>query len=447
MSETDDTKKITEALYEHNLEISAKNKTLSLLEKLYQVSILTLTPEMMARTITYTIREDLNLEFSGVFIFKQNSDALTSIAFSKSKRLVDIFNKFGLPLDEIKIDNISTNELLNEVAYGKVLNMTSNLEKVFGRLIPKELSEKIQEESHIKMTLLYPLTTDLKVLGVLFLGLNRDYETLSTFEKDSIKSFINVIALSLDKAYLYKELKDANEKLKSLDKLKNEFLSLASHQIRSPLTAINGYTSMLLEGDFGAVNEKQKEMIDRIFESGKHLAQIIEDFLNISKIEQGGMKYIMQPFDFEKVVRDLATDLSISATKKGLKLTFENDNKQPYTVNGDMEKIRQVILNLIDNSIKYTQEGDIKIQLSKDKQLDKIRLSVSDTGMGIKPEIKQTLFQKFARGEGSKLNATGSGLGLYLARVIIEAHNGRVWVESEGEGKGSTFFVELDLKA
>ena len=444
MSETDDTKKITEALYEHNLEISVKNKTLSLLEKLYQMSILTLTPEMMARTIAYTIREDLNLEFSGIFIFKQSSDSLISIAFSKSKRLTEIFNKFLLPWDEIQIDNISSNELLNKVVYGKVSSMTSDFEKAFSQLIPKELSEKLREESHIKMILLYPLTIDLKVLGILFLGLNRDYESLSTFEKDSIKSFINVIALSLDKAYLYEELQNANKKLKSLDKLKSEFLSLASHQFRSPLTAINGYTSMLLEGDFGVVSEKQKEIIDRVFESGKHLAKTVEDFLNVSKIDQNGMKYVMQPFDFEKVTHDLVNDLSIIANKKGLKLTFENDNKQPYTVNGDMEKIRQVISNLIDNSVKYTKEGSVKVQLSKDEKLKKIHLSISDTGMGITPEIKQTLFRKFARGEGSKLNTTGSGLGLYLARVIMEVHKGKIWVESEGVGKGSQFFVEID---
>jgi signal transduction histidine kinase len=247
-----------------------------------------------------------------------------------------------------------------------------------------------------------------------------------------------VIALSLDKAYLYKDLQDANTKLKSLDALKTEFLSLASHQLRSPLTAIKGYTSMLMTGDFGAITDKQKEAIGRVFESSDHLTKIVEDLLNVSKIEMGGMQYAMVPFDFEKAAKDLATDLSITAKKKGLTLTFTTDNKSPYTVNGDMEKIRQVILNLIDNSIKYTKIGGLSVNLVKDEKVKKIRLAITDTGMGMTPEIKATLFQKFARGEGMKVN-------LYLAKQIIEAHKGLVWVESPGPGLGATFFVELDM--
>jgi signal transduction histidine kinase len=243
---------------------------------------------------------------------------------------------------------------------------------------------------------------------------------------------------------LTKELGEANVKLKSLDKLKTEFLSLASHQLRSPLTAIQGYTSMLLEGDFGAVSEKQKEAIDRVFQSSKHLTLVVEDLLNVAKIEQGGMVYTMAPFDFEKAARDMENDLSITAGKKGLKFSFETDNKGPYNVNGDVEKIRQVILNLTDNAIKYTKEGSINIKLSKDEKKKKLRLDIIDTGMGMTPEIKATLFKKFARGEGGKVNTGGSGLGLYLAKEIAEAHKGKVWVESAGPGLGSTFSMELN---
>ncbi len=241
------------------------------------------------------------------------------------------------------------------------------------------------------------------------------------------------------------KLEGANDKLKSLDKLKTEFLSLASHQLRSPLTAIKGYTSMLLEGDFGAINDKQKEAVDRVFESSKHLTVVVEDLLNVSKIEQGGMQYIMAPFDFEKAVKDLATDLSVTAGKKGLKLTFETDNKAPYTVNGDMEKLRQVVLNLIDNSVKYTKEGWIKVAVTKDEINKKIKFAVSDSGMGISPTTINDLFQKFSRGAGGKVNTGGSGLGLYLGKEIVAAHKGRIWAESAGEGKGSTFAVELDI--
>jgi signal transduction histidine kinase len=284
------------------------------------------------------------------------------------------------------------------------------------------------------LTLLFSLGISI----ILFRNLKRESDQRLKIEKLSID--LESSKMRLENTNL--KLEDANEKLQSLDKLKTEFLSLASHQLRSPLTAIIGYTSMLLDGSFGEISDKQHEAIDRVYQSSRHLSLTVEDLLNVSKIEQGGMQYVKVPFDFEKASADLAKDLSVTAEKKGLKLTFETDKKSPYTVNGDMEKIRQVILNFIDNSIKYTKEGSINVLLSKNEKT--IRLSIKDTGMGMTPEIKAKLFQKFARAEGGKMNAGGSGLGLYLAKKIIEeGHNGKVGVDSEGMNKGSTFWMEL----
>jgi signal transduction histidine kinase len=238
------------------------------------------------------------------------------------------------------------------------------------------------------------------------------------------------------------KLEVANDKLKELDKLKTEFLSLATHQIRSPLTAIKGYASMVVEGSFGKINDKAKEAVDRIWQSSNSLTLVIEDFLNVSKIEAGGMKYEKVNFDLGEVAGSMAKDLSITAEKKGLKLNYTQDSGN-HTVNGDKEKLRQVILNLIDNSIKYTKDGSIDVSVVQNG--DKITFAVKDTGMGMTPEIKATLFQKFARGEGAKMNTTGSGLGLYLAKEIVSAHNGRIWVDSDGPNKGSTFSMELSM--
>lgn len=242
------------------------------------------------------------------------------------------------------------------------------------------------------------------------------------------------------------KLADANIKLQDVDKLKTEFLSLASHQLRSPLTAIKGYTSMLLEGSFGAITKEQTEAVDRVYQSSKHLAMVVEDLLNVSKIEQGGMKYIMDPFDIRKQAYELAMDLKVTAEKKGLVLTFVSDSELPHTVYGDMEKIRQVLLNFIDNSVKYTEKGSIEVSVKTIVKAGKniVRFAVKDTGMGISPETKAKLFQKFSRGEGGKINTGGSGLGLYLAKEIAAAHKGTVDVESEGMGKGSTFVLEME---
>lgn len=256
---------------------------------------------------------------------------------------------------------------------------------------------------------------------------------------------------NLELANLYKkvdalngELAEANEKLKGLDKLKTEFLSLASHQLRSPLTAIKGYASMLLENSFGELrDQKQREAVDRIFQSSMNLTKTVEDLLNVSKIEQGGMKYEFMELDVAKLAEEITNELSVTAQNKGLALTFETDNNKPYLISGDSNKLRQVFVNFIDNSIKYTKEGFIKVKVAKSEDKKQIVFSVTDSGMGMTPEIKAQLFQKFARAEGGKMNAGGSGLGLYLAKEIVEAHKGTVDVTSPGIGQGSTFSVTL----
>mgnify|MGYP001562904664 CR=1 FL=1 len=241
------------------------------------------------------------------------------------------------------------------------------------------------------------------------------------------------------------ELADANEKLKSLDDLKTEFLSLATHQLRSPITAIKGYSSMLLDGSYGSITEIQKDPTDKIFRSSERMNHMITRFLDIAKIEKGEMQYTKQLFEFGKMVEEIVNELSVTIQEKGLTISFETDNKSPYMINADREQLWQVVQNLVDNAIKYTKTGWIKVKLSKDEINKKIVFAISDSGMGIKPEIIPTLFQKFNRGEGNKMNTSGSGLGLYLAKEIIEkGHQGKIWAESEGADKGSVFFVELD---
>jgi len=247
------------------------------------------------------------------------------------------------------------------------------------------------------------------------------------------------LTLSLEKSNL--SLAEANDKLKGLDKLKTEFLSLASHQLRSPLTAIKGYASMLSEGAFGSLDSKQDEAIKRIYTSAQGLTNIVEDLLNVSKIEQGGMKYEFSPTSLSAIVTTLYNEMKVPAESKSLEFSLEMDSHDQYIVSADATKIKQVFLNLVDNSIKYTPKGFVKIFLKREGA--NIVFSVLDSGMGISPETRAKLFEKFSRGEGGKTNTGGSGLGLYLAQQIARAHKGDVTIESPGLGKGSTFIVTL----
>lgn len=240
-----------------------------------------------------------------------------------------------------------------------------------------------------------------------------------------------------------KDLQQANVKLHELDNMKTEFLSLASHQLRSPLTAIKGYSSMALEGTFGRPTKKMTDAFSKIFESSQRLTRIINDLLDVSKIEQGGLKYEMRTMSVSSLVQSVVDELQLAAKEKGLKLVFNAPASHKFAVKGDNLKLRQVIQNLVDNAIKYTEKGQIEVSVEFTNKKEKILLSITDTGMGISEETLGKLFQKFSRGEAGKSNTSGSGLGLYLAQQIVKAHAGRLWAESPGLGKGSTFFVEL----
>lgn len=241
-------------------------------------------------------------------------------------------------------------------------------------------------------------------------------------------------------------LEKANVRLKELDRLKSEFVSFATHQIRAPLTAIKGYTSLIIEGSYGKISKEVKGAIDKIYQSSQSLVLVVEDYLNISRIEMGNMKYDFAIKDFDKLLRQIAEELMPNIKKTGLDFFLNIDESKEYKSNIDEGKIKQVIINLIDNAIKYTKEGSITVSLSKNEERKKLLVTVSDTGIGISKETMPKLFSKFIRAKNShEVNIHGTGLGLYIAKQMTEAHkSGKLWVESEGEGKGSKFFVELD---
>ncbi len=245
---------------------------------------------------------------------------------------------------------------------------------------------------------------------------------------------------------LAKDLEAANDRLQELDRQKTEFVSIASHQLRAPITAIKGYASLLTEGSYGPIPEKMTSPIATIYESSRMMVNTIEDFLNVSRIELGHMQYAREDFNLMDLTRKVVDELTPNAKFKGLELSF-NPSEVDAPVYADMNKIKQVITNFVDNAIKYTPKGSITVSLTTNKVSNKAIISIKDTGQGLSKETIGTLFDKFTRARNAdKVNTTGTGLGLYVGRQLITGHNGRVWVESEGEGKGSTFFIELPLK-
>jgi len=241
-------------------------------------------------------------------------------------------------------------------------------------------------------------------------------------------------------------LERANVRLKALDKQKSEFVSIASHQLRSPLTAIRGYASLLLEGSFGNLPQKAKEPLTRIDESSKLMAFAIEDYLNVSRIESGNMKYTLTDFNLPKEVEHITDDLRADALKQGLVLYFKKSLNSQGVIHADVGKTIQIVHNLINNAIKYTPKGSITVLVRDDMNKKKIFVDIIDTGIGMDTETLHTIFQKFERAKNANtVNPTGTGLGLFVADKMAEAMGGDITADSDGDGKGSRFTLEMPL--
>lgn len=242
------------------------------------------------------------------------------------------------------------------------------------------------------------------------------------------------------------QLVKKNIELHRISEEKSEFVSLASHQIRGPLTSIKGYISLMREGDLGVVSDEAKEALGVMETSCTTLAAVVNDYLDVSRIEQGKMHYDFTNVDMRELLRECITELSPSFARANL-ACIDNIPKAGddtlFTVRADRTKLKQVLMNIIDNSIKYTPAGSITITAYK-KDDGMVRVEVQDTGVGIPAEVMPKLFVKFSRApDASEANILGTGLGLFIAKAFVEAHEGHLWAESEGQGKGSTFIVEL----
>ena len=237
------------------------------------------------------------------------------------------------------------------------------------------------------------------------------------------------------------ELTDANEKLKEIDRLKSEFLATMSHELRTPLNSIIGFTGILLQELAGPINAEQRKQLGMVQTSGRHLLNLINDLLDLSRIESGKMEVVEEPFELEPMVDEVVQTLQPVATMKGI--TIEKDLQVPRVVCTDRKKLFQILLNLANNAVKFTDKGKVKI--TGEATNGTLSVSVTDTGIGIKPEKQGMLFEAFRQIEGSaKRQYEGTGLGLYLCRKLLSLLGGDIWMESEF-GKGSRFSFRVPI--
>ena len=241
-----------------------------------------------------------------------------------------------------------------------------------------------------------------------------------------------------------RELRRANSRLREIDKAKDEFISMASHQLRTPLTAVKGYLSMVLDGDAGPVKKNQKELVQRGFDGAQKMVYLIADMLNVSRLQTGKFVIENQPTKLADMVESEVNQLQEQAQSRGVELTYQKPEDFP-TLSMDENKIRQVVMNFIDNAIYYTPR-DGKIDVNLEATPETVTYTVTDTGVGVPRSVQHHLFSKFYRAENAKkLRPDGTGLGLYMAKKVVVAQGGAIIFKST-EGKGSTFGFSFPRK-
>jgi signal transduction histidine kinase len=259
-----------------------------------------------------------------------------------------------------------------------------------------------------------------------------------------IKSVRTEIQQRLQLAKLAASLKKANDRLKELDELKTEFLSIASHQLRTPLSIIKGYGELLKDGAYGKVTPQAIKILENIDTSNERLIKLVDEFLNVSRIEQGRTQFNFADMNPVTMSEEIITELKNKAQLKNINLALEVE-KGIELISADEDKLRHCLYNFVDNAIKYSPElSTVRIFLEKDGE--KLRARVVDEGVGLDAKDLKNLFQKFYRSPHIIKDVQGTGLGLFVVRQFVEAHGGKVIAKSKGVGKGSEFGFVIPMK-
>lgn len=439
----DDFKSVTESLYKQNAEIALKNRTLSLLSKLYEISLKTLEPKELASEMSDIIQGNLGFELVGIFLYDQATDTLQPLGARASARLNESESKYQYFIENAIIPSVSGLPFFRAIFVNKKMAFTENVEDIWHLSSNTDILTKVQNEGHVRSSAVYPLATRDRIIGMLIVSINRPYQELSQHERESIENLVNVIAVALDKALIYEQLRVTNDELEESNKRQEGLIHFISHEIKGFLTKNLAIFASIKEGDYGQATPELQGAAEYGLTDTKKGVETVMDILSASNLKKGTTTFVMIPFDLKESVLSIAEGLKPEAEAKGLQLMIDVGDETIGKVTGDKDQLeKHVFRNLIDNAIKYTPKGEVKVGLKKNG--DTILFSVQDSGVGITDEDKKRLFTEGGHGKDSILvNVNSTGYGLFIAKSIVIAHKGRIWAESEGKDKGSTFFVEL----
>jgi signal transduction histidine kinase len=427
-----------------------KNRALDATYKLIEIILGTNDFDEMSQKIADIIPMALGYEFSVLWLVDEQKQKLVKTAISKTIKDEAVMKKLKDSLRSTSIalgyeDNLCIRAIKDRKQY-----VSESLFDLLGPSVTLEDSKDIQKLLNTKLNIATPLTVRDKAIGVLIVSMSKTADKISDFEKEMLRKFSENAGIALENSRLYKNLREAKddlneayENLMVLNKMKDEFLTVASHELRTPMTIVKSYLWMMGQKKTGRMNDKQKDYIAKAEKGTQRMIDLINDMLNISRFEHDRVEFKLTQTNICELIREILTSFEIKIKSKGINLNFSEECIDVF-VDIDKEKMRDVITNLIDNAVKFTDNGEIKVIVENEE--DKVVIQIKDTGSGINPPDLPKLFHKFGRIDSSYTIASdtgGTGLGLYIVKLYVEGMGGKVWATSDGIGKGSSFWVSI----
>ena len=436
---------LRQEMYKRNLELAETNQALSLLRTIDNLVLESHDElEVLCQNIAKAVLDHSSFPLIAIMANPPHKDYLELYGWATTYNNHPEVDRYKVHLDDH-----------DKWLTSPERSATIDLKKFSNEDIAKILRDSASDVAALKQAIpmqsviITKLMARHRLVGLMVAGFTQEASAVSEKDQLLLSRLSDAVGIALDNKLLFEEnqmvlrqLQKTNEKLKALDETKDEFISMASHQLRTPLTSVKGYLSMVLEGDAGDVSEMQHKLLDQAFISSQRMDYLIADLLNVSRLRTG--QFVIEPIasNLADLVEGELSQLIGTAKSHNLELTYNKPADFP-TLMLDETKIRQVVMNFADNAIYYTPSGGhIKVEV-EDKPTT-VEFRVTDDGLGVPKAEQHRLFTKFYRaGNAKKARPDGTGLGLFMAKKVIAAQGGSIIFNSV-EGKGSTFGFAFD---
>jgi len=439
-----------------NLNSTTAENTVQALWKVTKVVLDTLDFNEVTQRICDSLLGELgylNLGYRVIVLslFDESRQGLHRTAISQTAEARAAMDASTIPFHNILIPSEASENICVKAFKEQKHYVTHDWKDILSPPLTPEAARANQQAAGVKTSMVFPVVLKNKAVGVVIFSMVKSEEEVSKPEFDLIRGFTEIVGIAVQNARLYSDLEqtsrnldEANKKLEILDKLKDEFVSVTSHELRTPMTAIKSYTWMVLNEKAGPIEPKVRDYLGKVYESTERLLHLVNEMLDISRIEGGRVQLNMAPVQLVDLAHKVESDFHARAIEQQLSLLIESEANVP-AVNVDEEKIHQVLENLVGNAFKFTSPGG-KVTMHISQVGDTVQVDVVDTGKGIKAEDIGKLFTKFGRIEGSLMVASGNstGLGLYISKQYVEMHKGKIWIISKVD-QGTTVSFSFPL--